>query len=364
MHPPSTGGAALLSGWAGLRRCGASLHSRPMQKTTRTGPAAALALLATAAPALAADYTVTLFDAPAAGQSIQFFGVNNAGAVAGSLSGPGLSSAFVYSGGTFTPLSGPAGALGAAALGIGNSGVVVGSFYDTTTTDPGTGETVAANTRGFILDGGTYTVVEAPGAAGFTQLRGVSPDGRWVTGYGTDAASISQGFVYDRLTGSFTNLSLPTSRITIPQGVSGSGLVVGSDIVLDGSSLSRPAFTYDLGSSTRTSISLDGYTRFSLRDVDEAGRTVGWLLQAGMPAVGYVGELANPASFTTFAAGSGGGTFIEGNNDAGWLVGSYTVGAVTQAFLATPVPEPTPALMLAAGLAALGWRSRCRQLRR
>lgn len=306
-------------------------------------------------PALATEYTITTLPGTDAGQNMQVFGLNNAGQVAGSInSTTGVSQqAFVWQAGTFTMLSGPAGALGAAALGIANNGVVVGSFY-TALVDDGSGTLVPERVRGFVLDGGSYTVVEVPGAS-FTQLRGASPDGRWVSGYAT-VGGINQGFALDRSSGSTTFLGVANSVFTLPQGISGGGIVAGSDVIQPpGLASQRPAFLFDLSTGTRTDTQIVGYSRTAFRDIDESGNLVGWL--SGTDATGAPltqGFIGTPSSFQTLVVAGSDNTTLQGNNDAGWIVGNYVLGGQNFAFLATPVPEPAAALMVLAGCALVG----------
>lgn len=134
----------------------------------------------------AAGYAITTLPSPNATQSVEVFGLNNAGQVAGGFRDrdrdrvSGSEQAFVWQGGSYKLLSGPAGALGATALGVANSGVVVGIYYTTLIGD-GLGNLTPGDERGFVLDRGGYSTVELPGYR-HTQLRGVSPDGRYVSG--------------------------------------------------------------------------------------------------------------------------------------------------------------------------------------
>ena len=315
------------------------------------------ALLGATLSASATEYTITTLPGTGGGQSLQAFGVNNAGQVVGSInnSAPGSNQqAYIWQAGAFTLLSGPSGALGTSALGIANNGVVVGSYY-TALVDDGTGTLVPDTVRGFVLDAGTYSTVEVPGAD-FTQLRGVSPDGRWVSGYAT-TAGVNQGFVFDRSTSAFTFLGVAGSQFPLPQGISGSGVVTGSDIFLPpggGVPPQRPAFLFDLATGTRTDYNFPGWTRAAFRDIDESGQIVGWLSgvdSAGMPlTTGFIGT---PTSWQTLAVAGSNNTTLQGNNDAGWIVGNYALGTEFYAFVGVPVPEPSTTLMLAAGVAVM-----------
>ena len=309
---------------------------------------------ALSAPTLAAEYTITTL-APAPGfTGVQLFGINNSGQAVGTYISDmlGVTQPFIYgSGGTITPFSGPASALAASALGISDGGVVVGSFFETTVVDPATGDTVAGPSKGFILDGGAFTIVDL-GSGTSTELRGISPDGRRVSGYYQDDTGVQLGFVLDRVTGTVTNVSAPGSLFTIAQGINANGVVGGSDVVPTAPGVVvRSGFTYDLVSGVRTTYSFDGYTRTAVRDVSDSGVLAGWLQSADGTVVGFVG---GPGSFQTLTVGGASNTTIQSMNESGWLVGNIVLDDGTPlGFVAVPVPEPTTALMLALGAAAV-----------
>jgi uncharacterized membrane protein len=327
----------------------------------------ATALVAASTHAAAVTYNITTLPGTTATQTAQVFGINNSGQIAGlfaSNAATGNQQAFIYSAGAFTPLSGPAGALGASAFAISDAGLVVGSFYNTREVDPATGESVKGPDQGFIFNGTSYLSLNAPGAV-TTQLRAVSPNGRYVSGYSTDSAGAAKGFVFDRNTSTFTNVGGPNSLFTIAQGVNDAGVVVGSDQLSPAAGLQRRVgFTYNLATSTRTDYSFAGYSRTSFRGIDASGRLAGWLNgtdAAGMPTtVGFVGT---PSSFEVFTVPGAATTFVQSINNAGVLVGSYADAAgLSYAFVATPVPEPQTVVLMLTGLAGLVWRRRAHAL--
>lgn len=313
-----------------------------------------------AAAAQAANYSMTALT-PAGATSSDAWDVNNLGQVVGSYSGAGFSYSrgYVWSGGAFTTLAGPAGALSTNALGVSDAGVVVGSFNNDEVFDSSTGTMVLGNQHGFILQGGAYTVIDLPGATS-TVLRGISPDGRFVSGYALNASGGGRGFVLDRNTNSLAVVGgAGDFDMTIVQGINSLGQMVGDERLSSGSGpASRTSFIYDIATGTRTDQNLPGTTRTSYRDINDAGQLAGFVTLAGT-IQGFVGT---PAGFQTFAFGSMDNTILEGLNNAGWLVGSYAVAeGQSQAILLTPVPEPATLALWLGGLAAIGLGSRRRR---
>lgn len=282
-------------------------------------------LLAAAAvtPVAHAQYTLTEFVVPDAA-STTLFDVNNSGTLVGySISPSGYASGFIYEGDTLTPLEGPVGSISSHAVGISDDGVVVGNYS--------TGFEVSL---GFIYVGGSYASFSVAGADG-TWLRGISPDGRYISGYYYSSAfGTYPGFVYDIVAGSLAQVSRPDSLQTIPQGINSNGLMVGSDTVLLGTfSYDRPGFTYDIATATRTDLSIAGAFKTAFRSIDDAGTLAGWFIDADRRVHGFVGSVA---SFEQIDFPGADETYVEGSNNAGVLVGGFLAGEVYGAFVATP----------------------------
>lgn len=299
-----------------------------------------------------ADYTLTEFTVPGA-VITALFDINNSGTMVGySVTQVGAAenvAGFVYDGVTITTLAGPAGSVSNTAVGISDGGTVVGSFQAAAGTDPNTGQPVPGPSQGFIYNGTTYMSFNVAGADE-TNLRGISPDGRYISGYYSTALVPGTGFVYDTVTGILTTVSTPDSLITIPQGINSAGVLAGSDII-GGTSPISGGFLYDIPTSVRTDQSIAGVERTAFRSIDDAGVISGWFRDAA-GTHGFVG------SVTTFEQIDFPGadlTFVEGSNNAGVLVGVYTAGSTSGAFVATPVVDPAVLLQqLADDVVGLG----------
>ena len=246
-----------------------------------------------------------------------------------------VSSAFTYSGGTYTSLAGPTGSISTNAVGISDTGVIVGS-YATSLNSP---------VFGFIYEGGNYATFNVSGAIS-TTLRGISPDGRYLSGYFEDASD-RYGFLFDRVTSTTFTIGSPM----IVQGINSHAVLVGSFQGRRGT-----PFTYDIATSTRADYGPAG-DRY--RDINDDGLIAGW---RGAVSVGAVAIVGSPGSFEEFTVVGASSTFAEGINNAGWVVGNYDVANLTtHAFIARPVPEPESWALMFAGLVAVGAVARRRR---
>lgn len=269
-----------------------------------------------------------------------------------------VTSSFIYQGGAYMAVGGPAGAISTSAFGISDSGTIVGSYATGWVVDSD-GSRFLGPDSGFILSGGAYTTLNVPGASR-TIPRAISPNGRYVSGfYYTETSAF--GFLYDTVSASFTSIGAGKSILLIAQGVTNEGVVVGNDVaIVDESTgaVSDTAFIYDHATGTRTDVSLPGGGRSRFRAIDSTGRISGFYWDAANVGHGFTGY---PGSFQELAYPSATSTFVEGSNDAGLLVGTFLAGRNT-GFIAVPVTAPIPepetwALMLA-GIALIAAASR------
>lgn len=338
--------------------------------TSTYGRLAKLAALATVGLALAtgaagpshAAYVLSEISVAGA-TSTAAWDINNSGTIVGySTSGAGAaetSTGFILSGGSFTMLGGPAGAISSNALGISDAGVVVGSFV-ASRVDDGTGTMVLGPAQGFIYSGGAYTTFNVTGA-NETLLRGISPDGRYLSGYYTTDLQAGVGFYYDTVTSALRIVSAPNSQFTIAQGMNNAGTLVGGDI-LSGPPTTRPGFLYDIATDTRTDVVLAGagVVRTALRSIDDDGVLAGWFIDA----TGQHGFVGSATSYEQIDYAGAESTVVEGSNNARWLVGTWFAGDTSRGFVAVPVPVPGSLPLVLAGLlaaVAVQGRRRARQ---
>lgn len=280
--------------------------------------------------------------------------VNNAGTVVGYQYDNSSSAltGFVYSAGVVTPVAGPAGAISADLSGITNSGRMVGN-YSTTWEDDGTGYLFPGPSRIFSLANGVYSDIDVPGVA-LATVNGISSNGRWIVGNGSDDQGRTRGFAFDTSPGGVVTRFDGSATHVIAAGVNNLGVVVGYDRTsVSGVGTIGSAWTFDLASGQRSDFSVAGSQRTAAWDITDAGVISGYYYTSLRPAVahGYTGLNGN---FEFFDVPGASQTYVLGANDLGALVGRYLdAGGNEGAFLAVPVPEPAAAWLLVGGLAGL-----------
>lgn len=288
--------------------------------------------------AQAATWTVTPLDIGSA--ITQPWGINDAGVVVGYADGNG----FIDNHGSIQTVAWPAVPAGNTVLtGISNGGLAVGGD---------------GLNQSFFYQGatGVFTPFSVPGSTS-TVVRGISANGRYVTGTFMDASGDGHGFVWDTSAAQLSTISPPAgSSLLVIQGVNDDGIATGS--LVGGAAL---IFDSKTGISTSYSSSVDGLTHVSPRAINDDGLLGGWAYDATGEIVGFVGTFAT--GFTTISAGPQ--TIIYGLNDTGQAVGFYGgSGGVEHGFIASsasPVPELPPATFLLAALAAGAWRRGARR---
>lgn len=332
----------------------ASNHPTPCLRQRLLTGALIMGLTAlTAVPAWAAGYTTTTWGL-STDRSAMATDVNNAGTVVGysfdNLTG--LATAFRWSQGVRTDVAGPAGAISTDLVAITDAGTMFGN-YATTLTDDGEGNLFVASTQMFSLRQGVYSDLVLPGLVD-PILQAASPNGRWllVSAF-DDNLGGQRGFALDTQSGVLTPMA-GTATNVIAAGVNNLGVVVGYDrIRLPEQGLVGDGWTFDLATGLRTDFQVQGSLRSGPRDINDAGVISGYYYTNQRPAEVHSFTGLN-GQFALFDVQGSPQTFVLGANDAGMLVGQFLdAEGNAGAFVAVPVPEPTTAALLLAGLAGV-----------
>jgi hypothetical protein len=286
------------------------------------------------AAAAHADLVVSSFILPGAtGTSI--WDISDSGQLVGAANDGTTSWGYVYDAGTITRLNGPTGATGASAIGISNNDVVVGNWSVS-----GTG---AFNSHPYVYAHGSYLLSDLSIAGASTvYARGVSPDGRYLTGYFDKAGGGGGGYVYDLGISAMVALIDIGATNLISQGINSAGQVVGNYTLNTGSGVVRSAFLYDIHTGVRTDFNFSGVSQLAPRGINDQGQIAGWLTPSG----GGLQQawIGNDSGYQVISASATVNTIGEGLNNLGQVVGFLTdpaTGAQSPGFIASPAVLPT-----------------------
>jgi probable HAF family extracellular repeat protein len=265
-----------------------------------------------------ADYQFTTIDPPGAEGGAYPNGINNAGQVVGLAFDADFNSVgFLYSGGNFSFLSVPESDL----QGINNKGEIAGSYSD-------------ANfiSYSFLLAGGSLIPLDPPGAVNGSAANGVNDLGMVVgTVFGANAFT---GYLLSG--GVYSAIAVPGAGNTSPLGINNSGDVVGI------TSTKGVASGFLLSGGDYTLIKVPGTAHTFAFGINSLGTIVG-SFQVGDVLTGYV---LSDGVFTTVRVPGAVSTEVYGINDSGMIVGAYYGDdGIAHAYLGTPVPEPSSALL-------------------
>ena len=222
---------------------------------------------------------------------------------------------------TFTTLNYPGASGGTQAVGINNSGQIVGQSLDVSN---------QYDSAGWLYSGGTFsspivypnapTYCGMPYGGAASTTNGINNSAVVVGDYSLYCATPRYGFTYSG--GSFTQLNVSPGISTTINGINDSGELVGSSY-LNGSTTYSGYF--DLGGNV-TIFSVLGANFTNANGVNNAGDIVGsYSIQNGGIQNGFLDIGGN---FTTIDDPLGvGGTVPEGLNNEGEIVGYYADGS-------------------------------------
>jgi hypothetical protein len=220
---------------------------------------------------------------------------------------------------------------------INNTGITGGFSAD-----------AAGDNFGFVNSGGVFTQVVNPSTptSGITmnQILGLN-DVNQAVGFYMDAAGNTHGYTYNVVTHAFTAVILPGAFGAVSvtaAGINNAGTIAG--FYTDGANAFHGFL--DVG-GTFTSINDPNGTNTQLFGLNNTGLAVGSYVDGAGVNEGFVYniltntyETVDDPNNSATAAFNVTGTFINGVNDAGELVGFYSDGTNVDGFAATPVPEP------------------------
>lgn len=270
------------------------------------------------------------------GSNASLWDINDQGQMVGIYTdNSGQGQGFLYSKGALTPIDAP-GEIppgGSWPLAVSSSGAIVGSYYDS-----------ARQFDSFLLANGIYTTLQPPpNSAPGIFAHDVNNHGQIVGEFGSAASSGigEQGFLYAG--GTMTVIDYPGAVNTSLNGINDAGEIVGA--YYDQAGIEHGFLD---SNNVFTTIDYPGQMT-SLARINNVGEIAGYFPNESFLYVnGAFTTINYPDPETSF-------TQVTGLNDAGQLVGNFSVGntPATQPFIATPVPEPGSFVWVLIGTAGL-----------
>jgi uncharacterized membrane protein len=263
-------------------------------------------LLSVAASALADTYMT--IDFPGA-ISTDLSGINSSGVMVGSYTDTtGASHGFKFDGDTFTAIDYPGSTL-TAVFSVNPRGDVAGYFRD------------AGNQwHGFVLSDGDYFVQDYPGATTGTFTLGISADGTLVGEFKTGQTFGQLGFAWMLRNGQYAQLTPPGSVHAFATSINPRGDVVGRLIDAAGQQL---AWKLDK-KGTYSILQVPQASLTNARGINPKGEVVG-VYRANGVNHGFVLGQDDVTSFTTIDFPAATSTRALGINSRGDIVGTYAL---------------------------------------
>lgn len=299
-------------------------------------------LLATFASVAAAQSGFTQIDVPGS-LSTTATGINNLNQIVGwYITNNSSGTGFEYNNGSFINLTiNVPGGLFTQPLAINDTGSIVGVFGG------------SSGPEGFLLSGSGYSALTGPAGSIESQATGIDNGGD-IAGWYINAASVTQGFLFNGSTGTYTTIAVPGATATEITGInSAGGIVAGIADLGTGES----GFLYDYGSSSPQYFSFNLPVALSINSmsINDSGEIA--CTYADLSGLTH-GCLSNGVTFSTVDDPNGfGTTVLSGINDSNQFVGSYMDAEGITHGITTP--EPSAAVLWMTGLLMFGLG--CRQ---
>lgn len=287
----------------------------PQQPLTAIAIAAGLCALLARDAGAQTNWVTTGFK-PAGMTSMQPLGLNDLGEIIGNINFGSGQYGFVYRNGAYEPLPAMPGAWNTGANDISGSGAVVGTAIFGIPSDSN-----SWTYQPYVQQGGVFTplALGIPATAR-PEVRGISENGRYVSGWYATPGNRSVGFVFDRQTNAVAGTIDPGNQNSIlAAGVNNAGQVVGNYAVGN----NRIGFVYDLASGTRTDFTFSGLSFVSPRGINDSGQIAGWAY-TGSTASTSVAWVGNTQSYTIVSGPTNGlGALGTAINNPGQVLGYY-----------------------------------------
>ena len=261
-----------------------------------------------------ANLTFTTIDFPGA-VATDVFGINSSGDMVGGYSGGSLPDhGFLYRGGVFTSIDYPS-SWTTNTFGINDSGVISGQS---------TNQSLSV-TLGFRYDGTTFTPIQVPGAG-------------WTEAYGINNAGIIVGEYADSVGDhAFALIGSRVKDVTPPPGGFLNVLATGAnnfgEIVGWTTAATTTGFAYKAGKFQTIAVPASLGTTEAW-GVNDDGVIVGWYQGPRATILGFA--LVN-GKYLAFKYPGAQQTFPLGINNAGQIVGAYSLNNVTHGFVTTSI---------------------------